>query len=78
MPGKTNVDRSAALYDIFILMLVAVVLALQAGKAVVQISQRDFYCNHSMLIMIDCNLAYFSKSVNYRLQEEATCLHKGR
>jgi hypothetical protein len=33
-----NVDRSAALYDPFILMLVTVVLALQAGKAVVQIS----------------------------------------
>jgi len=37
-PGKTNVDRRAALYDTFILMLVTVVLTLQAGEAVVQIS----------------------------------------
>jgi hypothetical protein len=32
------VDRSAALYDTFILMLVTVVFALHTGKAVVQIS----------------------------------------
>jgi hypothetical protein len=31
-------DRSPALYDTFIMMLVTVVLALQTGKAVVQIS----------------------------------------
>ena len=27
------------------------------------------YCNHSRPIIINCNLAYFSKSVNYRFQE---------
>jgi hypothetical protein len=28
-------------------------------------------CNHSRRVIINCNLAYFSKSVNYRFQEEA-------
>jgi hypothetical protein len=27
-------------------------------------------CNHSKPIIINCNLAYFSKSVNYSLQEK--------
>jgi hypothetical protein len=35
-------DRSPALYDTFILMLVTVVLALQTVKAVVQISAPRF------------------------------------
>ena len=33
-PGKTNVDRSAALYDTFILMLVIVVFAIHTGKII--------------------------------------------
>jgi hypothetical protein len=33
-------------------------------------SQRGFCCNNSRPIIINCNLAYFSKSVNYRFQED--------
>jgi hypothetical protein len=38
-PGKTNVDRRAALYDTFILMLVFVtVFVLHTGKAIAQVN----------------------------------------